>query len=298
MFLSITQSIKIDSEKMRFKRKIEMSIIKRWLGKWIILSLLWFVLNLLDFSNLQLATTTQQALLGNAIMAMLDSLVLCWVLARSSKRGASLAVLLFLAVFGLKFLLTAVEAVYLPDLQPIFFPLLLNGSISSLIWSITAVALNDSFSSGDSSDDKFEKPNWSQKWIQWLYKPVILAILWMMLFVIFGGLIFINLAKMIDPQALAVYSNLEMPDWVLPFQGLRALLWLLVSFPLLMQLRGERSSVMLLAGATFGIWMGSNLFMALDLPVGLRYAHLAEVMLECFVFGLLVVLMFTNNQKT
>lgn len=274
-----------------------MVTIKKWLGKWIILSLLWFVLNLLDFSNLQLANNLQQAMLGNALMAMLDSVVLCWVLAKSSMRGASLATLLFLAVFGLKFLLTAVEAVYLPDLQPIFFPLLLNGSISSLIWSITAVALNDGFSSGDSSDDKFEKPNWSQKWIQWLYKPVILAILWMILFVIFGGLIFMNLAKIIDPQALAVYSNLEMPDWVLLFQGLRALLWLLVSLPLLMQLRGKRSSVMLLAGATFGIWMGSNLFMALDMPAGLRYAHLAEVMLECFVFGLLVVFIFTKNQK-
>ena len=156
MFLSITQSIKIDSEKMRFKRKIEMSIIKRWLGKWIILSLLWFVLNLLDFSNLQLAITTQQALLGNAMMAMLDSLVLCWVLAKSSNRGAALAPLLFLAVFGMKFLLTAVEAVYLHDLQPIFFSLILNGSISSLIWSITAVALNDGFSSGESSDDIIE----------------------------------------------------------------------------------------------------------------------------------------------
>jgi len=274
-----------------------MAIIKRWLGKWIILSLLWFVLNLLDFSNLQLANTTQQALLGNAMMAMLDSLVLCWVLAKSSKRGAALASLLFLAVFGMKFLLTAVEAVYLPDLQPIFFSLILNGSISSLIWSITAVALNDGFSSGEPSDENVEKPDWSQKWVQWLYKPVILAILWMILFVIFGGLIFMNLAKMIDPQALAVYSNLEMPDWVLPFQGLRSLLWLLVSLPLLMQLRGKRLSVMLLAGTTFGIWVGSNLFMALDLSAGLRYAHLAEVMLECFVFGLLVVIMYTKNKK-
>ena len=119
----------------------------------------------------------------------------------------------------------------------------------------------------------------------------------MVLYVFFGGLVFMNLARLIDPQALATYANLNMPDWVLPFQGLRSLLWVVISWPLISQFGGSRSSVMGLTGAMFGVWMGSNLLLALELSTGLRYAHLVEVMLECFVFGILVVLLFAKKPK-
>lgn len=274
-----------------------MKTIKQWFGKWLILTILWFVLNLIDFSNLQLANTNSEALLGYAIMAMLDSLILCWILAKSTKCKFSLVAPLFMAIFGMKILLTAVEAAYLPDLQPMFIPLLINGAIASIVWSATAVLICISYSSKSDQKQIFDKPDWSQKWYQWIYKPVLVAIIWMVLFVVFGGLVFMNIAKLIDPQALASYSNLNMPDWVLPFQGLRAILWLALSLPLLSQLSGTRSSVMLLTGAIFGVWMGSNLLLALDFSPGLRYAHLAEVMLECFVFGIVIVLIFTRKHK-
>jgi hypothetical protein len=272
-----------------------MKNIQKWFGKWILLSLLWFVLNSIDFSQLQLNDMQQSALMGRALMSMLDSLILCWVLAKSGKHGIRLAVVIFLAVFGMKIILTVIEATYLPDLQPLVLPLLLNGAIASLLWSLTAVALTVGFTENPISTELQEKPEWSQKWYQWILKPILLAIIWMVLFVFFGAVVFMNIARLIDPQALASYTNLVMPDWVLPFQGLRALLWLALALPLLMQLYGKYNRVLFLSGSVFAVWMGSNLFMALDLPAGLRYAHLAEVMTECFVFGVLVFLIFARK---
>ncbi len=272
-----------------------MNFFQKWFGKWILLSLLWFVLNSIDFSQLQLNNMSQQAIIARVVMAMLDSLVLCWVLAKSNKCGIHLVIVIFLAVFGMKILLTVVEATYLPDLQPIVLALLVNGAISCLLWSLTAVALTFGFSMNTETTDLLEKPEWNQKWFQWIWKSLALAIIWMILFVVFGGVVFMNIAKMIDPQALASYANLEMPAWILPFQGLRALLWLALVLPMLMQLHGRHKQVFLLSGSVFAIWMGSNLLMALDLPVGLRYAHLAEVMAECFVFGGLVFLIFARK---
>lgn len=274
-----------------------MKIIKKWFGKWAILTILWFILNLIDFSNLQLANLSREALIGYAIMAVLDSLILCWVIAKSTKCKFSLVAPIFLALFGMKIFLTAIEAAYLSDLRPIFMQLLINGAIASIIWSATAVLICVGNTSKPDQNHIVETPDWSQKWYQWIYKPLLVAVIWMVLFVVFGGLVFMNLAKLIDPEALASYSNLNMPDWVLPFQGLRAILWLALSLPLLSQLGGTRSSVMLLTGAIFGVWMGSNLLLALDFSPGLRYAHLAEVMLECFVFGIIVVLIFTKKQN-
>lgn len=269
--------------------------LRKWFGKWILLSLLWFVSNSIDFSQLQLNDMQQSALIGRALMSMLDSLVLCWVLIKSGKRGFRLAVVIFLAIFGMKILLTVVEATYLPDLQPLVLPLLINGAIACLMWSLTAVALTDGFTENNAFSDVEEKPEWDQKWYQWILKPLLLAIIWMVLFMFFGAVVFMNIARMIDPQALASYTNLAMPEWVLPFQGLRAILWLVVALPLLMQLYGKYNQVLFLSGFVFAVWMGSNLFMALDLPVGLRYAHLAEVMIECFVFGVLVFLIFARK---
>jgi len=272
-----------------------MNNIQKWIGKWILLSLLWFVLNSIDFSQFQLNDMMQPALIGRALMSVLDSLILCWVLARSGKSGIRLAVVIFLAVFGMKIVLTVVEATYLPDLQPIVLSLLINGLIASLLWSLTAVALVDGFTDNSESSDLQEQPEWRQKWYQWILKSMLMGIIWMVLFVFFGGVVFMNIARLIDPQALAIYTNLAMPDWILPFQGLRAILWLIFALPLLMQLHGKYTQVLFLSASIFAIWMGTNLFMAFEIPAGLRYAHLAEVMAECFLFGALVFLIFARR---
>ncbi len=274
-----------------------MKNIQKWFSKWILLSLLWFVLNTIDFSQLQLNDMRQSALIGRALMSMLDSLILCWVLAKSVKRGIRLAIVIYLAVFGMKIVLTVDEATYLPDLQPLVLPLLINGAIASLLWSLTAVALADGFTENTESSDLQEKPEWRQKWYQWILKLLFLAVIWMVLFVFFSGVVFMNIAKLIDPQALASYANLAMPDWVLPFQGLRAILWLSLALPLLMQLYGKYNRVLFLSAFVFAVWMGSNLLLALDLQSGLRYAHLVEIMLECFVFGVLVFLIFARKSQ-
>lgn len=274
-----------------------MRILQKWFFKWLLLSLLWFVLNSIDFSQLQLNDMSQSAMIGRTIMSLLDSLILCWVLARSSKFGLSLAFLIFLAVFGMKIVLTVVEATYLPDLRPIVSALLINGFISSWLWVLTAVALTVGFTEKTEIFDLQEKPVWTQRWFQWILKPLLLAIIWMVLFVIFGGIVFMNIAKLINPVALSSYANLEMPAWVLPFQGLRAILWLLLTVPLLSQLYGKYNHLLFLTASMFAVWMGSNLFLALELPAGLRYAHLVEVSTSCFVFGVLVFIILARRRQ-
>ena len=107
--------------------------------------------------------------------------------------------------------------------------------------------------------------------------------------------VFMGLAKMIDPQALAKYANLDMPSWVFPFQGFRAVIWILLALPLVKQLKEQKINLAVMTGCIFAFWMGSNLLLAFNLPTGIRYAHLVEVMVENFVFGGLTVLIFTRN---
>ena len=272
-----------------------LKVLQKWFGKWLLLSILWFVLNSIDFVHLQLNNMSQAAIIGRVIMAIFDSVILCWILAKSRTFGMELVAVIFLALFDVKILMTVIEAMYLTDLRPLVMAILLNGFIACLLWSMTAVALTVGFTQNEPNPIDYDQIIWIQKWFQ-LYKLLLLAMVWMVLFVL-GGLVFMNLAILFDPQAFSNYSNLDMPVWVLPFQGLRAVLWILLALPLIKQLKGKKIGLMIISGCIFAIWMGSNLLLALDLPIGLRYAHLVEVMVENFVFGGLAVLIFARNPE-
>jgi len=150
------------------------------------------------------------------------------------------------------------------------------------------------FTRSDPDSIGSDQTNWNQDWFQWVYKLLFLAIIWMILFAL-GGLVFMSLAKMMDPQALANFPNLEMPAWVLPFQGLRVLVWILLALPLIKQLKGKKTNLVIVCGCLFSVWMGSNLLLALDLPTAIRFTHMVAVMVENFVFGGLTVLIFARS---
>ena len=229
-------------------------------------------------------------------MAMIDTMLISLLIVRSRKNGPALITVLFLALFGMKTVLTVVESVYLPMLKPLIVPLLVNGLVSSLLFVVIAVLVWNAGYESSRQDNEIAL-NWRKPWFQWVWKLPLSAVVWMILFVVFGALVFLNVANYFDPQALANYNNLDMPSWVLPFQGLRALLWLGLSLPLIVQLSGSKFQVAGLVASTFAAWMGSNLLPALDLPAGLRFAHILEVGGESFVFGLVIVFLLAGRQQ-
>ena len=271
-------------------------ILQKWFGKWLLLSLLWFVLNTIDFVHLQLNDMSQAAIIGRAIMAVLDSLVLCWILAKSKTWGLELMGVIFLALFGIKILMTAIEAVYITELRLVVWDLIFNGLIASLLWSLTAVAMTVGFTQNEPGVDRYDRVNWNQKWHQSILKLLAIAIIWLVIFVL-GELICTSLPKLFAPPSLSNGNNLEILSWVLPLQGLRAIFWLQVAYPLIKQLSGSKIAIALLTGCIFSVWMGSTFLLAIDLLSGIRYAHLAEVLVENFIFGGLTVLIFARNPE-
>jgi len=248
----------------------------RNLFRWLLLSIVWLALSSLDFYRLELSELSGNTLFWRALMAMIDTMLISLVIVKSRKNGSALMTVLFLALFGMKTVLTVVESAYLPMLRPLIMPLLINGLVASLLFVVIAVLVwNAGYAGSDEANQS--TLNWRKPWFQWAWKLPLSALVWMVLYVVFGALVFLNVANYFDPQALANYSNLEMPPWVLVFQGMRALFWLGLTLPMIVQFNGTKFQVAGLVASTFAGWMGSNLLMALDLPAGLRFAHLLEV---------------------
>lgn len=112
---------------------------------------------------------------------------------------------------------------------------------------------------------------------------------WAVLFVVFGALVYLPLAGALDPAALQAFASPGLPAWVLPFQMVRALLWTVLTLPVIRMMKGGWWETGLVVALLFSVLMGSSLYLPTNMPIRLQFAHLIEVAGEAFVSGWIVV---------
>jgi hypothetical protein len=85
--------------------------------------------------------------------------------------------------------------------------------------------------------------------------------------------------------------NLAHDPWLMPFQALRALLWVLCALPVISMTTGSPWRAALVVGLIFAV--PSNMGHLLANPLipanSVRMSHMVETMSSTFVFGLIVV---------
>jgi hypothetical protein len=191
--------------------------------------------------------------------------------------------------YGVTTLMVAIEGVYLPNELPqdLVLHLLVNGAITAATFSPVAVLIHGRMK----PTQEPEEPNQRliMSWSQWLWRLAGIALSWAVLFVFFGALVYLPLAHALDPAALQASASPDLPSWVLPFQMIRALLWTVLTLPVIRMMKGTWWETGFVIALLFSVLMGSNLLMPTGMPVGLQLAHLIEVCGEAFVFGWIVV---------
>jgi hypothetical protein len=265
--------------------------------KLITLALLLFALSALDVTSLRLAEHPTSAPGYLLLVSLLNAAVLSYTIVRSRWTGWPLVAAVFLIYYGVTVLQTAVEAVYLDFLIPVLPQLLINGGVTAAIFSVAAVWLHGRMvgeAGRREANDRLVMPLRI-----WLWKLPLLSIIWMVLFVAFGALVFLPLARWLDPEAVASYTSLELPSWILPFQALRGMLWVAFALPVIRMMKGRWRETALTVGMLFAVLMGGNLLVPNELlPASLQLAHAFEVMLENFVFGYLTVWLLLRVKRS
>lgn len=257
-----------------------------------LLALLLFGLSAVDFAGFGLNTALLASPGWSLLADGLSAAALGWAIVRARFHGWRLIGALFLVQYGVESLMTAIEVVYLEVLRPVLLPILVNGFVTAALFAPAAVYLHGRFRQLPSTPRSGPRLAWHS--LTW--KLPLLAVVWMLLFVLAGALVFLPLARQVAPELLSGYTDL--PAWVLPFQGIRAVLWMLLALPILLALGGRRSSRALVLGTLFAALMGSNLLLPNPLlPAGLQLAHLAEVTLANFTFGLIAGLLLLRRDS-
>ncbi len=103
----------------------------------------------------------------------------------------------------------------------------------------------------------------------------------------FGQFVFIPLAGDAFEE---YYAGLEMPQWILLLQAVRALIWVALAIPVIRMMKGPWWEAGLAVALLFSVLMGALLLIPQDImPDKIRLAHFAEVTSSNFLFGWLVV---------
>jgi hypothetical protein len=221
------------------------------------------------------------------LIATIDALVLHLALRQIRADRQTVAFRTGLLYFGLKTAVVAVEAIYLPEALPpsLVLPLSFNGLLTALI--IGAIAGWLYGRAGDSAAGESFAPG-SFPWLRW----VAAGFAWMLLFIATGLLIFQPVATALDAPVAAAYLadfTPEQPLLILGFQIARGMLWALLAFPFLQLCPRAIIRRGALLGVIFAGLMGSAILHGIDaLPPTIWPAHLAEVVVENFLFGFVV----------
>ncbi len=123
--------------------------------------------------------------------------------------------------------------------------------------------------------------------IQWIWKLALLAVIYILIYIGFGMFVFKPLAGDAFQQ---FYAGLVMPQWILPFQALRALIWVALALPVIRMMKGAWWEAGLAVSLLFSVLMGALLLLPNEfMPDAIRMAHFVEVAASNFVFGWIVV---------
>lgn len=244
------------------------------------------------------ATAAGKALLG---VSFLYSIVLSYPIIRSRWFGWPLILTIAIVLFGIMTLLSQIENIvylqYLVDIVPagMIPKLFLQGAIVAVLFSPIAVLVH-----GKMKQKNLYIQRANTRLVmsigQWIWRLALLAIIYVLLYLGFGMLVFQPLAGDAFQQ---YYVGLEMPSWILLFQALRGLIWVALALPIIRMMKGAWWEAGLAVSLLYSVLMGGLLLLPNPfMPEVICRAHFIEILISNFVFGWIVVWVLSLGAKT
>ena len=261
--------------------------------KFLALTALLFVLYAVDFLNLTWSETVLSAPFILLLVAALDTAVVAAAMRRLHTGGWRLVGAIFLLFYGVKTFLVGLEAVYLTDVlpPPLARSLFVNGLIVAVVFAPAAVWLLGRRQASAELDATAEGARRTPRTVaRWPGRLLLAGVLYFILFVAGGLLLFRPLATALDPVEAAAYgAGFEAPAWLPLFIVARGILWALLALPAIRGLGCRSWANGLVLGLVFAVLMANNLLFPGDIAPTMRAAHFVELFVENLLYGLLLV---------
>ena len=232
-------------------------------------------------------------------MCALDTIVLSYPIIRSRWTGWRLVVTIFFVFYGVMTFLSQIETVvflqYLVEIVPaeMIPKLFMQGAITAALFSPLAILIHGRM--------RRCKEPWKPSrrlimpWKEWTWKLALIAVIYVVVYVSFGSFVFMQLA---GEAAQEYYANLQLPEWILLFQAVRAMIWTALALPVIRMMKGRWWEAGLAVALLFSVLMSANLLIPNPfMPETIRMAHFVEVSSSNFLFGWIVVWLLHIHQR-
>lgn len=224
---------------------------------------------------------------GWLVVVLVNTSVIAYLVVRSRWTGVKLAGALIVFYSGLQ-TVSFVE-IYLYGMIPLEAAVQWTATSLATVVGVTAVTLVvfGRLTGPDSPppDDRLRLSVW-----QWVWKTPLIAVIHLLTFLAAGLFVFMGVAELVDPVALAEYEILDPPSWIFPFQALRGIIFAGLMLPVVYLFAGGLRETQVTVALAFAVLLSSGLLLPdSGLPGLLWVAHAAEVFSSSFVLGLIVV---------
>jgi hypothetical protein len=139
---------------------------------------------------------------------------------------------------------------------------------------------------------------------EWVWKLAVIAVGYVVLYFTFGYFVAWR-----NPAVREYYGGVDEgtfvshmasvireTPWLIPFQVLRAMLWVALALPVTQMLKGRRLETALAIGLLFAVVMNAQLLLPNPyMPEAVRMAHLVETASSNFIFGMFIGWLLSNE---
>jgi hypothetical protein len=252
--------------------------------------------------------TPEQA--GDAAVALLAvcfliTMVLTHLILRSRWAGWRLIATVFLVFYGVMTFMPQIEsAVFLARLPPGMLPrLFLMGALFAAPFSALAVPILGKIKAN--AEDAAHNARLVMPTKEWVWKLAVIAVAYLVLYFGFGYFVAWK-----NPALREYYGGsdegsflahmrtvLTNTSWLIPFQVLRAILWVAIALPVIRMLKGRWEETALALGLLFAVTNAQLLLPNPYMPEAVRMTHLLETASSNFIFGFLIGWLLTPRRE-
>jgi hypothetical protein len=246
------------------------------------------------------------AALSLLAVCFLNTVVLTYVILRTRWAGWQLMATVFVVFYGVTTVMSQIEsAVFITRLPPGMLPrLFLMGALIAAPYSVLAVLIlgkRTAVAGDPAPHTRLVMPAG-----EWVWKLAVIAAVYVVLYFTFGYFIaWKNPAVReyyggIDEGAFFAHMGpvLRTTPWLVPFQIVRAMLWVGLALPVIRMMQGRRWEAVLAVGLLFCVVMNAQLLLPNPyMPETVRMTHLVETASSNLLFGLFAGWLLTRGDS-
>jgi hypothetical protein len=248
---------------------------------------------------------------GSAAVALLavcflNTIVFTHIIVRSRWAGWRLIATVFFVYYGVTTFMSQIEsAVFITHLPSGVLPrLFLMGALIAAPFALVAVPIL--------GKRKVDTENATLKGRlvmppkEWAWKLAFVAIVYLLLYFTFGYFIAWR-----NPSVREYYGGSDEgsffthmstvvteTSWLIPFQVMRAMLWVAIALPVIRMMKGQWQETALTLGLLFGVLMNTQLLLPNPyMPKAVRMTHLIETASSNFIFGVVIGWLLTQRHQ-